>query len=157
LSRAADLPFDANPAFTLAQLVMGLVLFVLVARWSWQVYRRPEAPVLLRGVFLTLAWGWLLSSAPNPWYLTWSLPFMLFAGRRNWFLLPGLALLYYASFWLERSDLRAWQDALVWVEFVPFFAALAIEAVWCRVRVERTETEEPCAASGELQAVCSRS
>jgi hypothetical protein len=63
----------------------------------------------------------------------------VFDGRRSWFLLPGLALLYYLRFWLEYQALpddvairaaRARFDfGVVWFEFVPFFAALLVESV----------------------------
>lgn len=135
LAEKAELSFRANPAFVLAQGIMGMVLLGLCLWWSWGVYRRPEAPVLLRALFLTLAWGWLLGSAQNPWYLIWALPFMLFAGCRSWFLLPGLVLLYYAGFWLERQTGASWlgvEEGLVWLEYVPFFVALLVEACWRR-------------------------
>jgi len=128
-----------KPAFVLTQALMGTILAGLCLRWAWRVYRVPTPEELLRGTFLTLAWGWLLSSAQNPWYLLWSLPFMVFAGRRSWFLLPGLVLVYYVRFWL---DGRSWQERplseaeLMWVEYPPFFLALALES-W-RARASRS-------------------
>lgn len=134
-------------AFLLTQLTMGLTLFAIALRLAAGAYRRPTRRALLRGAFLTLSWAWLLTSAANPWYLLWGLPLIAFTGRRAWWLLPGLALVYYARFWMEYQAL-ARADALepahdrfdfgvVWIEYVPFFAALAIGALWPRPRAAR--------------------
>lgn len=139
----ATLPVsEADPAFLLTQFLMGLILLGLCLHWAWGIYKQPEPLTLLRGVFLTLAWGWLLSSAQNPWYLLWCLPFMVFDGRRSWFLLLGLAFLYYLRFWLEYhaqttdAGQRAARDAfdfqMVWLEYLPFFLVLLVETWWFR-------------------------
>jgi hypothetical protein len=132
-------PPGIDPAFVTTQLVMGAILLGLTAIWAWRVSRQPEPAELLRAAFLTLAWGWLLSSAQNPWYLLWCLPLMVFDGRRSWFLLTGLVLLYYLRFWLEyragdsAADATAAQSLfdfhLVWLEYVPFFLALLAETI----------------------------
>jgi hypothetical protein len=137
LARLLDIP-DAEPAFLLTQGVMGTIFATIALAWAVRVFRTPEPCVLLRGTALVLAWGWLLSSTPHPWYLTWSLPFLVFARRRSWFLLPGLAPIYYLRFHLEYQaapgGLSAINDAfhtfdygVVWFEFGPFLAALAVE------------------------------
>jgi hypothetical protein len=117
------LSFRVNPMFVVAQGIMGLVLLGLCLWWAWNAYHRPGPLELLQASFLTLAWGWLLSSAQNPWYIIWALPFMVFARCRSWFVLPGLVLLYYTSSWVEEAS-------LVWLEYVPFFVALAVETFW---------------------------
>lgn len=163
LPGAMGLPPGSDPAFLASQALMGLVLLGLCLYWSWRVYRAPEPLALLRACFLTLAWGWLLSSAQHPWYLLWCLPLMVFAGRRSWFLLPGLALLYYLRFWLEYQALGDVfsQDALraakarfdyevVWVEMAPFFLTLLAESVRCRLRRRGQEGgESPVAPCGD--------
>jgi hypothetical protein len=149
LARLLDAP-DAEPAFLLTQGVMGTVIATIAIAWAVRVFRAPEPRVLLRGTALVLAWGWLLSSTPHPWYLTWSLPFLVFAGPRSWFLLPGLAPIYYLRFHLEYQaapgGLSAINDAfdsfdygVVWFEFGPFLAALAVETWrgWNRSRRTR--------------------
>lgn len=128
-----------EPAFLLTQALMGTILLVLCLRWARRVCDRPEPTEMLRACFLTLAWGWLLSSAPNPWYLLWGLPLMVFDGRRSWWLLPGLALLYYLRFWLEYQALgseeamqaarRQFDFGLVWLEYLPFFLVLLAESL----------------------------
>jgi hypothetical protein len=132
---ALGLPLKTNPAFLLTQMLMGLALGVLCGRWAGQVLEKPEPLRFLRAAFLTLAWGWLLSSAQNPWYLLWCLPLMLFAGRVSWFLLTGLVWLYYARFWLDALpwDRRPLTEGdVAWLEFAPFLLALAVEAWWRR-------------------------
>ncbi len=132
---------EADPAFLLTQFLMGAILLGLCLHWAWCIYKQPEPQALLRGAFLTLAWGWLLSSAQNPWYLLWSLPFMIFARHRSWFLLLGLAFLYYLRFWLEyqapatdagfRAARAAFDFQVVWWEYLPFFLVLLAETWWC--------------------------
>jgi hypothetical protein len=146
LSPAADavgLPAGTDPAFLLAQGLMGLVLLGLCLHGARGVWRRPESATLLRAALRTLAWGWLLSSAPNPWYLLWCLPLIVFDGRRSWFLLPGLVLLYYLRFWLAyrapdapaRAAARDLFDfGVVWLEYLPFLLALAAESAAAPLR-----------------------
>jgi len=139
------LPMKASAAFVATQGLMGTLLVLLCLRWGWQIYQDPQARSLLRGVFRTLAWSWLLSSAQNPWYLLWCLPFMIFDGRGCWFLLPGLVWCYYVRFWLEAQpwDERPFAEAdLVWLEYAPFFLVLVIES-W---RLRLSGGAAPCVA-----------
>jgi hypothetical protein len=129
---AGSLSPKADLALLATQAVMGTLLVALGLSWAWTVYRDPEPAVFLRAVFLTLAWSWLLAAAQNPWYLIWCLPFMIFAGRLSWFLLPALALIYYMRFWFEAIDPsgRLFDYGIVWLEYLPFFLVLAIESCW---------------------------
>ena len=124
----------------MGSLVAGLSLF-----WAWRILREPDPELLFRGVGLVLAWGWLLSSTPHPWYLIWSLPFLVFVPQRSWFLMTGLVFIYYMRFWFEYQasplgleaveDMLDWFDhEFVWFEYVPFFAALIAEGIWGRWR-----------------------
>lgn len=137
---------QAEPAFLITQLLMGAIVLFLVATWGTRAYRRPDADTLLRGMALVLAWGWLLSAAAHPWYLTWCLPFLIFEARRSWFLLTGSAFVYYVRFWMEyralggghaavASALERFDYGVVWLEYAPFFAALLLES--CRRRAWR--------------------
>jgi hypothetical protein len=134
----AGLPVQADVPLVATQLLLGAILLGLCLFWAWQVFRHLEPVNLVRAVFLTLAWSWLLSAAANPWYLLWCLPFMVFAGRRSWFLLPGLALLYYVRFWVEAHAAdgtgTVFDYQWVWLEYLPFFAALLLETWWNRGR-----------------------
>jgi hypothetical protein len=155
----ARLPLTGvRPAFLLTQALLGLVLLGLCLRWAWRLYREPRPGELLRSCHLSLTWGWLLSSAPNPWYLTWGLPLMAFARLRSWWLLPGLAFLYYLRFWLEYQSLGSEESlrlarerfdfGVVWLEFVPFFLALLVESWWRRA--PRPRQVEPDAGSASV-------
>jgi hypothetical protein len=147
LADAAGLSVKTDVPLVATQFVMGLILLGLCLRWAWRVYRQPEPTELLHAIFLTLAWAWLLSAAQNPWYLLWCLPFMIFAGRRAWFLLPGLVLLYYVRFWVETHSgdgtAAVFDYHLIWLEYLPFFAVLAFEALWRRDQGPKWEGEAP--------------
>ena len=58
-----------DPSFLATQIVMGSLVAGLSLFWAWRVLREPDPELLFRGVGLVLAWGWLLSSTPHPWYL----------------------------------------------------------------------------------------
>lgn len=154
LASALGLPVQAGLALLATQVILGTVLLVLALRWAAQVYRRPEPALLLRAAFLTLAWAWLLSGAQNPWYLVWCLPFMVFDGRKSWFLLPGVVLLYYVGFWLERQpDAGVVEAALVWVEFLPFLLLLAWETRRSQPPFEEPEAFAPRPPQSVFRAV----
>jgi hypothetical protein len=131
-ARALDLSPKIDLGFLVTQVVMGLLLFGVCLVFACQTYRHPEALVLVRMVFLTLAWTWLLAAAQFPWYLLWCLPLMVFARQRSWFLLPGLVLWYYFRFWLEGRHGPAatgvFDFGLIWLEYAPFFLALIVES-----------------------------
>lgn len=88
-----DATFLTARLITLA--IYGLLWIALISRHS----RFDGIESDLRGVFLTLAWFWALSPTMNPWYWTWALPFVPFAGRRAWQAVSGVVLLYYLRFW----------------------------------------------------------
>jgi hypothetical protein len=130
------LPDGADPAYLLTLGIMGSVLLVICLVQIVRIWRRPEPLALLRGCFLVLAWGWLLSSTQNPWYVLWSLPLMLFARSRSWFLMPCLALMYYLRFWFVHwapSDpsvgYAIFDYGIVWLEFVPLLVFLGMESI----------------------------
>lgn len=143
ISEWERLPDGADPAYLLALGVMVGILLLIILVQMIRIVCSSEALPLLRGCFLVLAWGWLLSSTQNPWYVLWSLPLMLFAGKRAWFLLPGLALVYYLRFWYEYWDphnpsegYAIFDYGIVWLEYVPLFVGLTIEALWRRPKAE---------------------
>jgi hypothetical protein len=147
-------PEGAIPAKLAALALMSLILLGICAREAWRVWRQPEPMPVLAGVFRVLAWGWLLSSTQNPWYLLWALPFMVFDGRRSWFLLTGLAFIYYLRFWLEYhdSDVSAayatFDFGLVWLEYVPFFVCLLCETIVIKSRGRDSNPDMPRTATG---------
>ncbi len=141
-------PPKTDPALVATQIIMGVILLVLCLWFAWKVFLDSRPIILVRAVFWTLIWGWLLASAQNPWYLLWSLPFMVFDTRRSWFLLTGLVFLYYIRFWIEyqnmndpmqlKEALRGFDFGIVWIEYTPFFVALILERLFLNKKEERS-------------------
>ncbi len=90
----------SEATFLTARIITMVLFGVLVVGMLWCAVQRNEQDFWLRTVFLTLAWFWVLAPTQNPWYWTWALPFLPFAGRRTWCLVSLLALAYYLRFWL---------------------------------------------------------
>lgn len=99
-----------------------------------------QIATLAEGVFLTLAWFWLLAPTQNPWYWTWALPFLVFTRNRAWLWVSGIVFAYYLRFWLtdhyfttavlgSRYAGPAFFDFVVtWIEFFPWFVFLLSES-----------------------------
>ena len=128
-------PFFASRALT-------TLLFVGLALWfGWNGAVSSNASNFLEAAFLTVAWFWLLLPTQNPWYWTWALPLLPFARGRAWPALSGLALLYYIRFWFAYHFENAhvlgthyrgpqfFDYIVTWLEFGPWFAWLACDAV----------------------------
>lgn len=90
----------SEATFLVARILSILLYGVIVAGILWRAVRRDDQEFWLRTVFLTLAWFWALAPTQNPWYWTWAMPFLPFAGRRTWRLVSLLVLAYYLRFWL---------------------------------------------------------
>lgn len=86
--------------FLTARVITLLMFAAIVAGLLWRASRRNEDEFWLRIVFLTVAWFWVFAPTLNPWYWTWALPFLPFAGRRAWTAVSLLVLAYYLRFWL---------------------------------------------------------
>jgi hypothetical protein len=86
--------------FLTARVVTLLVFSAIAAILLWRALRMNQDEIWLRTVFLTVAWFWVLAPTLNPWYWTWALPFLPFAGRRAWTGVSLLILVYYLRFWL---------------------------------------------------------
>ncbi len=100
----------------------------------------------LRAAFLTLVWFWLLLPTQNPWYLTWALPLLPFAGHRAWLALSGLAFIYYVRFWMTAqfpspllgtpyTGPQFFDYVVTWLEFAPWL-------VWLAMTSRRTQASE---------------
>ncbi len=91
----------SNYAF-FATRCITLAVFCGIVLWgAATLLRKPEPRRWLEWVFLILAWFWLLSPTQNPWYWTWSLPFLVFARGTTWVFLSGFLFAYYSRFWFE--------------------------------------------------------
>lgn len=87
-------------ARALTLLCFGIVLASLLRKAVIQ----DSNEVWLRTMFLTLAWFWAFAPTLNPWYWTWAMPFLPFAGRRAWCFVSLFVLAYYLRFWLLYHD-----------------------------------------------------
>jgi hypothetical protein len=87
--------------FLLARLITASIYGLIILWTAGRLWHQRSAERLLRACFTSLAWLWLLAPTQNPWYWTWSLAFIPFAGRRGWLWVSGLAMMYYLRFWFE--------------------------------------------------------
>lgn len=90
-----------DATFLIARAITLLIFSAIAGGLLWRATRRNEDELWLRTVFLTIAWFWVLAPTLNPWYWTWALPFLPFAGRRAWTAVSLLVLAYYLRFWLQ--------------------------------------------------------
>lgn len=137
---------EIAPPFLIAR-GMTMLVFLGIAGWIAGKLRNDRGQVedqvatLGEGVFLTLAWFWLLAPTQNPWYWTWAVPFLAFARNRAWFWVSGIVFAYYLRFWLtdhystsavlgSRYAGPAFFDFIVtWIEFFPWFVILLITTI----------------------------
>ncbi len=99
LSSALQRPIP-EATFLTARVITLLMFVAIAAGLLRRAVRRNEDEFWLRTVFLTIAWFWVLAPTLNPWYWTWAIPFLPFAGRRAWSGVALLVLAYYLRFWL---------------------------------------------------------
>jgi hypothetical protein len=71
----------------------------------------------------------LLSPAQFPWYAIWFAPFLAFRPWSGFLLLTVTIPLYYTDFFfLSRDRPEIFENVVVWIIWVPVWAALAFEA-----------------------------
>ncbi len=102
------------------------VLAILGGTMLYLLYRPTKS--CLQDIFLIMTMVFLLSPVQNPWYLCWVVPFLCFYKWRSLILLTGLVSLYYVEFYLDYQNLPQYLPWLPWVEYAPFYLALAWEA-----------------------------
>ncbi len=110
-----------------ARPVCGLLIVGLVAWATLDVARRPVAARVVGAALVVVVGIFLLVPTANPWYFTWTLPFLVFFPSRAVLLLSGLVLLYYADFYFLYRDAPEGFDLVRVVEYVPFFVVLLWE------------------------------
>ena len=125
---AAAGPLATPPEHHLARAVVGLIgSAVLLFLWV-RLARRPTRRRLVRTLFLSVTWLWLLCPTQNPWYLLWTLPLLPVVDWPGWRWLPCLALVYYLRFalaaWFPNAvpgtpydGERLFDLVVVWLEF----------------------------------------
>lgn len=141
------LPIGADP-----RVLCGLLY---AAVWVW----------LLRRFHVDTADGWRLprgdliigallvfSPVINAWYLLWLLPFAALVPSYTGWLASGLVLLSY----LHPTGAYRLPDYVMWIEFLPLVAALALDVfLWRRrkpdARVQSAEFQATVSAAGVLR------
>lgn len=148
---------DAQSAFLLARALTGAVYLLILGFVCYRVVHVSDASCsFLEAIFLALAWLWLLAPTQNPWYWVWAVPFLPFARSRAWFLVSGLAFIYYARFWFQQtfgtsptlgtpySGAEFFDFVVTWLEFAPWLLVLFTTWALCRWT---SPTENRAAAS----------
>lgn len=145
-STQIEQPMDTGLAsFLIIRGVTSLLFLTLAVGFAWKFTANDPAK-FCEGVFLTLAWFWLLSPTQNPWYWMWALPMLPFVKNRAWYAMSGLVLIYYLRFWFDYNFADApvagtcyagasfFDFVITWFEYGPWFLWLAIESVmnWLR-------------------------
>lgn len=110
-----------------ARPLCGLLIAALVAGATFDVAKTPVASRVVGAALVIVVGIFLLVPTANPWYFTWTLPFLVFFPSRAVLLLSGLVLLYYADFYFLYRDDPEGFDLVRVVEYVPFFVALLWE------------------------------
>ncbi len=78
----------------------------------------------------------LLSPAQFPWYAAWFAPFLAFRPWTGFLILTATAPFYYMSFYLTAAgEPELFRRYVVWLIWVPVWAALALEALHTRTRI----------------------
>ena len=112
--------------FTIALIFVAIS--ILVMRWFWN--RRDVLSFCRSALILTASLFFLIPTG-NPWYYSWTFPFLLFFPMRSMILFSGLVLLYYLDFYLMYQNQR---DLFEWVrlaEYGIFFIVLGVE-LWIK-------------------------
>jgi hypothetical protein len=133
---------DTSRAMALGVVLVLLAALTAVAAWRTRSGSPPSD--VLRRSFLVLAFVFLFGPLGFPWYFTWCVPLLPFARQRAWFLLPGLLAIYYLRFWFDyqfsqgfggfEESTEFFDRVVVPIEFGIFYAAMAGELWWRRVR-----------------------
>ena len=110
-----------------ARCLIALLLAVLAMAVSLKPVESPDD--LIGRASLVVAALILLSPAQFPWYAVWFAPFLPFRPWFGFLLLTATAPLYYLSFYfLSQNEIEIFDDLVVWIIWVPVWAALALEA-----------------------------
>jgi hypothetical protein len=133
LERAANSTFALTglPTDMAGTAARGL-LAVILAGVALAIAVKPiESPDDLIGrAGLVVAALVLLSPAQFPWYAVWFAPFLPFRPWFGFLLLTATAPLYYLRFYfLAAHKPNVFDEIVVWIVWVPVWAALALEAV----------------------------
>jgi hypothetical protein len=128
---AAGLDWMALPSETadvVTRSFIALCLVVLALLVSLKPIETPDD--LIGRASVVVAALVLLSPAQFPWYAVWFAPFLAFRPWLGFLLLTATIPLYYTDFYfLSRDRPEIFEDVVVWIIWVPVWAALAFEAL----------------------------
>lgn len=127
LSLSEDL-VRLSSRFTIALIFAVISIFVM--RWFWN--RRNALSFCQSALILTASLFFLVPTG-NPWYYSWTFPFLLFFPVRSLILFSGLVLLYYLDFYLMYQNQRDLFEWVRLVEYGVFFIVLGVE-LWFKNR-----------------------
>jgi hypothetical protein len=116
-----------------SRLVVALIftmISIFVLRWFWN--RRDVLSFCQSALILTASLFFLVPTG-NPWYYSWTFPFLLFFPVRALILFSGLVLLYYLDFYLMYQNQRDLFEWVRLVEYGVFFIFLGVE-LWIKNR-----------------------
>jgi hypothetical protein len=128
LERAIAAVVPPEAAGIVTRGIIALCLGVLAVMVSLKPIETPDD--LIGRASLVVAALVLLSPAQFPWYAVWFAPFLAFRPWTGFLLLSATIPLYYADFRVLSHDRpEIFQDVVVWIIWVPVWAALAFEAL----------------------------
>ena len=131
----ASVPFAPDLPSLLAKITVAVLLgAAMLYLLFWRKKREPQdakadsnGRAALEPLFYIMALVFLLSPVQNPWYLCWLVPFLCIFPWRSGILLTGLVGLYYLDFYWDYQDLKSYAAWTPWLEYTPFYLALAWE------------------------------
>lgn len=127
LERALATGLPPETAGLVARGVIAICLVVVAVQVSLKPVETPDD--LIGRASLLVAALVLLSPAQFPWYAVWFAPFLAFRPWSGFLLLTATIPLYYAGFYfLSHGRLEIFESVVVWIIWVPVWAALALEA-----------------------------
>jgi hypothetical protein len=127
LERAVATVVPPETAGLVARAMIAICLAVLAVQVSLRPIETPDD--LMGRASLLVGALVLLSPAQFPWYAVWFAPFLAFRPWSGFLLMTATIPLYYAGFYfLSRGLPDIFKDVVVWLIWVPVWAALAFEA-----------------------------
>ena len=122
-----EIPIFGN-SMLLAKSIMALVLLTIITYLLVKKTPSVDSPKgLMQNLFLVIILVFLISPVQNPWYLSWSVPFLCFFHSRALILLTGLIGLYYLDFYFDYQEMTQYSFWIVWLEYTPFYIYLIWE------------------------------
>jgi len=113
------------PEFTAKATVA--ILLLAVAGFLVLHKRKENDEQSVHHLFVMIALVFLLSPVQNPWYLSWTVPFLCFFPWRSWIFLTGLMGMYYLDFYFDYQDVGHYAAWIPLFEYAPFYAYFAYE------------------------------